>query len=220
MNKETSVRLALAAALSLAAVCAPAQGARKVMDVIDPVEDAAGFLPADAAKRPHILFVNVAGALPDGEFRKAAAYVRMKYGVRVAVRDEAEPFAGEAVARASSVTNRFGANAVLTVALVRKAGEPTYVAVPGWFAQVNVEGADRDSPNDLFRYKRACQFALRGLAYACGVGVNPDDMCVMSYRGFTLEGMDAVSATFGPYAYFPLRETLRMMAGDALFSVE
>ena len=195
-----------------------AQDRGKVMGAIDPVGDVAALLPADAAGRPHVLFVNVAGALPDAEFRRAAAYVRMKYGVRVAVRDEAEAFAGEVVARAGTVTNRFGAGAVLAVALVRKAGEPTYVAVPGWFAQVNVEGADRDGPDGLFRYKRACQFALRGLAYACGVGVNPDDMCVMSYRGFTLEGMDAVSATFGPYAYFPLRETLRRMAGGAVFA--
>jgi len=213
------IRLVLAVGV-LSAACASAQEAKKVMGVIDPVEDVARFLPADAARQPHVLFVNVAKALPDAEFRKAAAYVRMKYGVRVAVRDEAKPFAADVVARAGSVTNRFGANAVLAVALVRKAGEPTYVAVPGWFAQVNVEGADRDKPDGLFRYKRASQFALRGLAYACGIGVNPDDMCVMSYRGFTLEGMDAVSATFGPYAYFPLRETLRKMAGDAIFTAE
>ena len=214
------IRFMVAVVMGVSAVCVSAQGTRKVMDSIDPVGDVARFLPADAVNQPHILFVNVAKALPDEEFRKAAAYVRMKYGMRVAVRDEAQGFANDVVAKAGSVTNRFGAGAVLTVALVRKAGEPSYVAVPGWFAQVNVEGVDKDNPNELFRYKRACQLALRGLAYACGIGINPDDMCVMSYRGFTLEGMDAVSATFGPYAYFPLRETLRKMAGDILFSVD
>ena len=214
------VRGFVLAAAAAAAMCAAGQGGRKVMDAVDPVGDAGRFLPADAASRPHVLFVNVAGALPDAEFRRAAAYVRMKYGVRVAVRDEKRPFAADVVAGAGAVTNRFGANAAVAVALVRRPGEPAYAAVPGWFAQVNVHGMDRDGPSDLFRYKRACQLALRGLAYACGVGANPDDMCVMSYRGFTLEGMDAVSATFGPYAYLPLRETLRRIAGDAIFTAE
>jgi hypothetical protein len=202
---------------SAAPAAAPAAAPPKNA-VLEPVNDAAALLPAAAAQRAHVLFVNVGGALPDADFREAAAYVHMKYALNVAVRNERKPFANEVVADAAALRKRFGDKALVVVALVKQEAAPSFVNVPGFFSQVNLRGLGRDNPEALFLKKRTRQMLLKGLAHACGVGATVDAMCVMCYSSFTLEGMDRVSATYGPNAYFPVRELLREIGGGGIFA--
>ncbi len=185
--------------------------------VLEPIKDVDALLPADADQRAHVLFVNVGKALSDAEFREAAAYVRMKYMLNVAVCAAPKPFAQEVVADTAALKKRFGKNALIVVAVVKQEKSPSFINVPGFFSQVNLRGLDKDNPEELFLKKRTRQMFLKGLAHACGIGATIDNMCVMFCNSFTLEGMDRVSATFGPNAYFPIRELLRELGGEDIF---
>ncbi|MDA3926534.1 MAG: hypothetical protein PF904_17725 [Kiritimatiellae bacterium] len=196
---------------------APATPLPKKISVLDPVKNVSTLLPADATQRPHVLFVNVSGALPDADFREAAAYVRMKYMLNVAVRNESKPFANELVEDTAALRKRFGDKAVIVVALVKQEIGPSFVNVPGYFSQVNLRGLDKDGPEELFLKKRTRQMLLKGLAHACGIGATIDSTCVMKYNSFTLDGMDRVSTTYGPNAYFPMLELLKEIGGDSIF---
>lgn len=181
-------------------------GERTKNAVLDEIPDVAALLPVAAVNQPHILMVNVGKALAADELREAAAYVRMKYGYNIAIRDEKKSFAVEAVKDVKSLSKRFGANAVIVVALIKQEQAPSFINIPGFFAQVNLRGLENDQPATLFRKKRTRQMLLKGLAHACGVGATIDNMCVMNANSFTWSGMDSVSATYGPNAYFSLQQ--------------
>jgi hypothetical protein len=186
--------------------------------VLDPVKDVDALLPAEANQRAHVLFVNVGNALPESAFREAAAYVRMKYLLNVAVHAEPTPFAQAVVTDTGVLKQRFGKHALIVVAVVKQKQGPSFINVPGFFAQVNLRGLDKDRPEELFLKKRTRQMLLKGLAHACGIGATIDNMCVMFCNSFTLEGMDRVSATYGPNAYFSMRELLKELGGNDIFA--
>jgi hypothetical protein len=206
--------LMFALLVPLAAFCADTP---KKNAVLEPVENVDRFLPAGATNCAHILFVNVDGALPDAAFREAAAYVSMKTTFNVAVRNERKPFTDAAVADLATLRARFGGKAVIVVAFVKQEKNPVFMNIPGWFSQVNLRDVNKDSPGELFLKKRVRQMFLKGLAHACGVGATIDSMCVMHYNSFTLEGMDQVSATYGPNSYFPMLELLKKIGGNDIF---
>ncbi len=224
MNMKARILLSLLPLALLAASAEPAAtpsappALPKKNAVLDPVKDVDALLPADANQRAHVLFVNVGKALPEAEFREAAAYVRMKYMLNIAVGAAPEPFAQESVADLAALKKRFGEKALIVVAVVKQEQGPSFINVPGFFSQVNLRGLDKDKPEELFLKKRTRQMFLKGLAQACGIGATIDDMCVMFCKSFTLEGMDRVSATFGPNAYFPMRELLRDIGGEDIFA--
>jgi hypothetical protein len=196
----------------------PTTNTVKKMSVIDdvPLERVATLLPADAKNQPHLLFVNVKQALPPETFKKAAAYIAMKYNWRIAVQDGTSSHAEEIAKDSASFRTAFGSNAVLVVEVVLDKKASSYLNVPGWYSQVNVQGLDKGDPDAIFQYKRVCQMLMKGLAQACGIGATLDDMCVMSYRSFTVEGMDEVSATYGPNAFFSMTSIFGIMVKDRL----
>lgn len=198
------------------ALPAPPSTPKKVT-VLDPVKDVDAMLPEDAVQRPHIVFVNVDKALSTEAFREAAAYVRMKYSVNVVVRDAREPLACDALRDPTILRKRFGDKAVIVVAVVKQEIGASFINIPGSFAQVNLRGLDKDKPDAFFLKKRRTQMLLKGLAHACGIGATMDSTCVMKYNSFTLEGMDLVSATYGPNAYFPMSKLLKEIGGDGIF---
>lgn len=194
-----------------------AETAGKKMGVIDPVVNVDALLPADADQEAHIVFVNVNNAMPEDDFRKAAAYIRMKYQLRVSVKSASGMFAQNVMADTAFLKETFGDKAVLVIAVVKEEKAPSYLSIPGWFAQVNVSGLYKDGPDELFTYKRNSQMLMKGLAYACGLGATMDNMCAMEHSSFTLEGMDAVSATYGPNTFFPMQTLFRKMTEGKVY---
>lgn len=193
-------------------------GIPKIITLLDPVEDVDSFLPSDASQAPHILFINVANALPQPTFREAVAYLRMRYNIKVAATTERKPFALDIVKDTANLKKRFGNNALIVVAVVNQETGPSFINIPGFFSQVNMRGLDKDNPSDHFLKKRRTQMICRGLAHACGVGSTLDSTCVMRSGSFTLTTMDEVSATYGPVAYFSLTSFLREISQGELFT--
>jgi hypothetical protein len=197
----------------------PAQKPRKNSYLPPLGTNAAALLGPGAARKNHVLFVNVGGALPDGDFREAVAYVKAQWWVNVAAAG-ARRSAGEEMARdPRKAMESFGGRACFVVEVVRDGVSPDIVAVPGWFARVNVGGVGAGSPSADYLKKRRTQMLLKGLAYACGVGSNADEFCVMYFRSGpgSPAHMDSSSATFSPFAYVPLREALLARGGEEIF---
>jgi hypothetical protein len=195
---------------------APPEVNREIREIKDPGQ----YLLKDTAGRPHVLFVNVGGALEAGAFETAAANARLQCSVNVAVAAEKEPFAARAVAGPAWLAERFGRDAALVVAVVDDERAPGFVAVPGWFAQVNLRGLGRGAPDARLLDKRRRQMLLKGLAMATGAGATLDRVCVMHWDSFSVPGMDYSSATFGPYASGPMMRLLDRMCGGRLYAEE
>jgi len=180
----------------------------------------AELLPAAAVEKNHVLFVNVGNAMPANDFSNAVAYVRSQWWVNVALAEKEKPFAGDVVADTAFLKTTFGEKAKVVVAIVKNKTAPRYIAIPGLFAQVNIQFLEDDSPAPEYLKKRQTQMVISGLARALGIGVNVDQYCAMFYDTQTLEGLDKVSATFGPYAYVPFQNLLLSLGGEEIFSFD
>ena len=108
----------------------------------------------------------------------------------------------------------------MVVYLVNDAQANGFVNVPGMCAWVNARSLKQDSPSEELYQKRVTKLLMKGLAHASGVGANIDPRCVMYWKSFSLEGIDATSASFGPHAFFVLQETLQLLGGDGLFTLD
>jgi hypothetical protein len=173
--------------------------------------------PARPAGVPHVVFVNVGEAVPTAVFEQAARTVREHIRVniryqRLAVIDPRELVGGRGV-----VERLLGADVCVAVFIVSDPGAVSYLAQPGTWSLVNVHSLRKDGPSDELYRERVSKILLKGLGHAAGVGSNPDPRCVMYHKSFQMAGLDATSTSYGPYAYFPLHDTLRMISGDAVF---
>jgi len=177
------------------------------------------LLCAEGMRKNHVVFVNVADAMPNDAFREAVAYVKAQWWINVVATNTRQSVKEEAVRDIGAIKKRFGGKACFVVEIVRDKALPDIVAVPGGFAQVNVHKVDSDKPAADYLKKRQIQMVLKGLAYSCGVGSNVDEFCVMYYKSSlaSLEYMDRASATYGPFAYVPLRDVLFACGGEEIF---
>lgn len=185
---------------------------------LDPVEPGK-ILTSELTQQPHILFLNVNNAVTNDTLADAAAYIRLKYMFNTVTNACDISQTRDVLENPAILKQRFGDKAMLVIAFERNdPPKPAFTAIPGHYAALNIANLARDTPSADLLTKRTRQMALKGLAQACGVGANADEHCVMFYKSFTLSGMDATSATYGPFSYFPIRETLRLLGGDAIFS--
>lgn len=185
------------------------------LDSVEPEK----ILTPELTGQPHILFLNVNKAITDEALADAAAYVRLKYMFNTLTNACETSQTRDVIDNPALLRQRFGKMATLVVAFERNdSPKPAFIALPGHYTALNTAPLTRDNPPADLLAKRTRQMALKGLAHAAGIGANADEHCVMYYKSFTLSGMDATSATYGPFAYLPIRETLRLLGGDAIFS--
>jgi len=104
--------------------------------------------------------------------------------------------------------------------VVNDSALPKLMSIPGQYALINICALRNDSPTaDVFS-GRLLRILMKGVAYAAGVGVNQDPICVMHWNSFTLKTIDATSATYGPQAYFVLCDILKAAGTKDIFRQE
>lgn len=184
------------------------------LDTVEPEK----MLTENLKELPHILFLNVGDALTNEALADAAAHVRTKYLFNIVTNSIPDTLTREVATDPTILKKRFGEKTALVVAFEKKEMKSSFLVIPGYYSALNITGISRDTPSPDLLTKRIRQMALKGLAQACGVGANADEHCVMFYQSFTLKGMDATSATYGPFAYLPVRELLRAIGGNDIFS--
>lgn len=181
---------------------------------LPPVNADSVLLP-EMKEKPHVCFVNDNKALNTNVFREAVASVALAMSINLVATDDTS-FGKYDFFKKQNHGERFGKNARILVFVVNKPDFVSYISVPGQWAMVNLNGLDRDRP-DAERYRRRIrQMMLKGLAFACGVGGNPDSRCVMYSESFSLEGIDKTSLSYSPFADITIRTTLKALVGDAV----
>lgn len=176
------------------------------------------FRPA-AALRPHVLLVNVAGALPDADFASAAERAAAMIQVNVWTGAVARSVVPEAVADPGVVRRLFGSNAAVAVFVERAEKGPSFLQAPGCWSMVNLRGVERGAAAQVLA-DRYAKMLLKGIGHAAGAGATLDPKCSLFYGSFTLEGMDKTGVQISPQAYFPMLETLRAVAGTGILAPE
>ncbi len=169
---------------------------------------------AGADAKPHVLLVNVGGALPGGVFTQAAVQAQVRLNTRMANLERLD--AADLVARWEAYQQAIGTNACITVFVVNDPQGPAFLSQPGVWALVNVRALRYGEPTEEVYQQRAVKMMLKGVAHAAGVGATHDARCVMYYKSFSMAGIDDTSATFSPFAYFVLRDTLMAIGGSGL----
>ena len=198
MNRTTALSLALAVA---AAVARAQDGA--------PLRP---FLP-EAARKSHVLIVNVGGAMPDGLFARAAERACSSVYVNFWTNSVPKSVFRELIEDPSLLKAKFGPKTCVAVFIERNEKGPSFLQSPGAWAMVNLRGLDKDRPDARTYEDRCAKMVMKGIGYACGGGATLEKRCAMYCGSFTLAGMDASNVTISPMAYFPMLETLKALGG-------
>ena len=161
-----------------------------------------------ASAENHIAFVNVGGAVEESLFADAVTNKLVSLIKIYAVVDRADAInIPDLIGKASMGYPK--TERQLSVYFVDSKDLPPQVTVPSYFAVINVRGLKKDA--DAKKYAmRIKKMVLKGLAFACGFGANQDvGRCVMAVGSFeSLQGIDATSASYSPFCYFPLQDYL------------
>ena len=154
-------------------------------------------------------FVNVGGAIPDGLFREVVTNA-VPGSVPISPRFFAEDKIDIAALIAEAAKGVPNGERKLSVYFVNSKDFPPQISVPKRFAVINVRGLDKGADPKLYEL-RILKMALKGFAFACGFGANQDvGRCVMATGSFdTLKGIDATSASYSPFCYFPMTDYLQ-----------
>ena len=172
----------------------------------------------EAAERSHVLFVNVAGALPEADFADVAEYAASRVQINLWTNSIPASMVRELFDNPAALTNRFGPKCCTAVFIEKNAKGYSFLNAQGSWSMVNLRGIERGAPApDVLRDRRAKMF-LKGLAYAAGGGASLDPKCSLYYGSFTLEGMDKTGVQISPNSYFPMLETLRAIGGTEILS--
>ncbi len=198
--------------LAMALVMAAAVGA----PVADHVKTDVRGIPDGACGANHVVVVNVGGAVTPEAFAEASTYALSKLGVNAWTNSVAAFRAERLLGDPGLLGRTFGEKAKVGVFLERVGDAPRFLAVPGAWCRVNMDGLDRDNPDAQTYKDRVAKMVLKGLAYAAGSGATLDARCSMYYGGGTLEGLDKVGIRLSPGAYFPLLEGLKRAGGDEI----
>lgn len=159
--------------------------------------------------KDHVAFVNVGGAI-DGVLLQQTVTKELDNVITIsAVVDSTDSIdIGSLVAKAAK--GYPSDERKISVYFVNDPKFPPQIAVPGFFAVINVRGLDKGA--DVKTYaRRIFKMVLKGLAFSCGFGANHDvGRCVMGAGSFdSIKGIDGTSASYSPFCYMPLSEYLR-----------
>lgn len=182
----------------------------------DHVRTGVRMIPDGARTANHVVVVNVDGAVAAETFGEAATYALSKVGIN-AWTNTATAFRAERLVGDPALLQRtFGEKAKVGVFLERAGTAPRFLAVPGAWCRVNMEGlGDGAADGQMFK-DRVAKMILKGLSYAAGCGAALDARCTMYYGGDTMEGLDKVGIRLSPGVYFPLLEQLKHVGGDEI----
>ena len=173
---------------------------------------------ATAAKRNHVLFVNVGGALSDEEFAEAAEHAFSKVQINIWTNSIPAIIVRDLIEDPSTLTNQFGSKCCVAVFVERNAKGYSFLTAQGNWAMINLRGVESGTSNAVTVRDRRAKMLLKGLAYACGAGATMEPDCSLYYRSFTLAGMDATKVQISPMAYFPMLENLRAIGGMGILT--
>lgn len=159
--------------------------------------------------KDHVAFVNVGGAI-DGVLLQRTVTNDLDNVITISSAVDRADSIDVGALVAESAKGYPSGERKISVYFVNDPGFPPQIAVPGFFAVINVRGLDRGADAKLYA-KRIFKMVLKGLAFSCGFGANHDvGRCVMGAGSFdSLKGIDATSASYSPFCYMPLSEYLR-----------
>ena len=170
----------------------------------------------EAKDRPHLLIVNVGGALPGDVFGRAAERAASAVMVNCWTNSIPKSMYRDLLDDPGLVQKAFGDKARVVVFVERNEKGGSFVNTPGSWSMVNLRGLDRDGP-DAQKYEDRCaKMILKGIAHAAGAGASLEQVCAMYYGSFTLAGLDKVKVVISPMSYFPMLETLQCLGGHEL----
>ena len=163
-----------------------------------------------ASAKNHIAFVNVGGAIEEKLFAETVTNELDTVLMINKVVDRADAInIPDLIGKASMGYPK--TERQLSVYFVDSKDLPPQVTVPSYFAVINVRGLKKDATAEVYA-KRVKKMVLKGLAFACGFGANQDiGRCVMAVGSFeSLKGIDATSASYSPFCFFPLQDYLNV----------
>lgn len=168
--------------------------------------------PGDAGpEEPHILLVNVGGALEEAEFAAGLDFVADFIRIRPRSATLDESVIERLVADPEAVSGLFDPGAVLVVMLEDDPAGHRFLQAPRSWAMVNFSGLLTGGVAEEVRIERVKKLLLKGLVHAAGGGHTPDPGCAMWHGGYTKEGLDRAAAHVSPHAFFSLHDTLRSL---------
>lgn len=170
----------------------------------------------EAQNRPHLLIVNVAGALPDAVFASAAERAASAVMVNCWTNSIPKSIYRDALDNPGLLAKTFGEKARIVVFVEKADIGASFLNAPGSWSMVNLRGLDKDKP-DAQKYEDRCaKMILKGMAHASGAGASLEQVCAMYHGSFTLTGLDKVKVVLSPMTYFPMMETLQSLGGNEL----
>jgi len=206
-----SMSFAFAAAACFAV---PQMAQNHVPSALD--ESVRQFSPA-AAEKPHLLLVNVGGAVPESDWSLASTYAASRLQLNVWT-NSLPKISSEQLLKDASLTEKLflNPNSKVGVYFVNdKLGVPV-VAAPGRWAVVNMAIASEGSPDVQTYRDRVAKLVLKGIAAASGGGATVEPRCSMFYGSNTVKGLDSVNIMLTPMCYFPMLEILRSVGGPEM----
>lgn len=177
------------------------------------------FLPG-AAKRNHVVIVNVGQALPEVSFAKAARLAASRVNLNIWTNSIPKSIVMDLIRDPALLQKTFGPKCRVAVFVEKNAIGPSFLQAPGCWSLVNLRGLDKDKPDEAKLADRYAKMILKGLGHACGGGASLDANCSLFYGSFTLQGMDKTKLQISPMTYFPMLETLRQIGGHEILSPE
>lgn len=168
--------------------------------------------------RSRVVLVNVGGAVPGAVFERAVEELRRTGSFNYRIRGLRAVDPGRLSRGGRAEIDRLaGPDACVAVFVTCDPDGPGLLAQPGLWSLINARLMRYDQPEEARYEKRVLKLLMKGVGYAAGIGANPDSRCVMYHKSFSLDGIDATSASYGPYAMVPLMDTLRDLSDGAIF---
>jgi len=160
---------------------------------------------------PHVLFVNVNGAVSAAELKGAVTNIVYEAPVHLAYASVPRMDYGKLLQK-NPENPCLDRSAKLVVYVVNDPQTVSFVSVPKEWALVNVAGFETNNP--LLNSVRLKKLMLKGFALACGAGGNHDSTrCVMAVDSFSPATIDSTGISYSPFASAPVQTTLDSFAG-------
>lgn len=221
--KKTMIAVALCAcALGLTVDAYAAPRAKKndsqnhVPEKLD--ESIRPFYPK-AAKRPHVVLVNVDNAIPPDIWPLATTYAVSHLQFNVWTNSINGSVLDKLIENPRCTPSVVGnTNSLIGVYFERRKGGCAILAAPACWSVINVTPYLESAKDPQQIRDRYAKLVMKGIATACGGGNTLEPFCSMFYGAQTPAGMDKANIAITPMCYFPMLETLRMVGGPSMSS--
>ncbi len=212
MKKTLVATICLGAMASVVAAAQPKVRVRNhVPEKLD--ESIRPFYP-QAAKRPHVLLVNVDGAIPADIWSLATTYAVSRLQINVWTNSIGKSVLSRLIDSPACTREIVGnPNSLIGVYFERRDSGCKLLSEPGCWSVVNVGPYLAGATDPQQVRDRYAKLVLKGIAKACGGGNTLESFWSLFYGAQTPEGMDRTNIAIAPMCYFPMLETLRSIGG-------